>query len=94
MKETWQQLKLRAQSEEESRKELQRGMPTSPSVTYFRLEVRDLSRQQLLDSALFCCVLVPHPGALGQRPWALRDGFVRFPRSLLFLCLVFRANED
>lgn len=84
--ECWRQLEFGAETAQADRgntnrrllrDELQRGMPNSPYVTYFCLEVTNRLTESIVASALFRCVLVPDSGTLGWRSWTLKDGFVR-----------------
>ncbi|GAA5873195.1 hypothetical protein JCM16303_006969 [Sporobolomyces ruberrimus] len=81
IEESWRQLwlKLPADTREDlgetrARSELRRGMPASPDMTIFRLEVKESSNQQRLASATFRCCIVPGNGPHGRRQWTLEDG--------------------
>lgn len=81
---SWRQLRLKPQlgdrgndDEERGRDQLERGMPASPDVTYFRVEVTRRSTEKRIGSALFRCCLVRDSGQLGYRPWTEADQVVR-----------------
>jgi len=78
----WHQLDIKVHNSEPTNQkhkdELRRGMPESPLITYFRLNVVEIETLQTISSSIFRCVIVEERTRNGitHRPWRGADGIV------------------
>lgn len=84
----WHQLEIKVKNEGESgqsnqkhRDELRRGMPASPLITYFRLNIVEKVTQETISSSIFRCVVVKERDGIHYRPWTQADGVVSLRTS-------------